>query len=226
MLTNIRVCADFSTGLNQCLNLHHYPLSTSEVIFAALRGGQKFSVIDFSDAYFQIEVDKESKKLLVINTHKGLLRYKRLAFGVSAAPMIYQKVMDQMLSNLPGVAWCLDDIMVTGKSDDEHIKNLISVFERIKDYNFKIKASKSKFFHDSIEFFGLTVDKHGIHKSPKKIAAIIDMKPPSNLKELESFVGMVVYYSRFFSHLSDLCHHLNLLRKKDAVWNWSTDCKN
>ena len=67
-----RICADFSTGLNDALQDHHYPLPSPEEIFNKLNGGKIFPKIDLSDAYLQIEVDEESSKLLYINAHKGL----------------------------------------------------------------------------------------------------------------------------------------------------------
>ena len=92
----IRVCADFSTGLNveKALQDHYYPLPSPEEIFNILNGGKNFSKIDLSDAYLQIEVDEESSKLLCINTHRGLYKYTRLAFEVKVAPAIFQRVMD------------------------------------------------------------------------------------------------------------------------------------
>ena len=86
----IRVCADFSTGLNQALKDHHYLLPSPEEIFNQLNGGKIFSKIDLSDAYLQIEVEENSSKLLSINTHRGLYKFNRLAFGVKFAPAIFQ----------------------------------------------------------------------------------------------------------------------------------------
>lgn len=221
----LRICADFSTGLNKSLNIHQYPLPTPESIFSVLNGGKHFSVLDFSEAYFQLELDEESKKLLVINTHKGLFRYNRLAFGVASAPAIYEKVMDQMLSGLPGVAWYLDDIICTGSTDQEHISNLRRVLARIKSYNFRIKLEKSTFFAESVQFLGMKIDKNGIHKTEEKIKAIVNMPPPTDLKSLQSFLGMVNYYAKFIPNLADLCYPLNLLRKKNVKFIWSDDCE-
>uniref|UniRef100_A0A5S6QNW5 Reverse transcriptase domain-containing protein n=1 Tax=Trichuris muris TaxID=70415 RepID=A0A5S6QNW5_TRIMR len=86
----VRLCADFSTGLNEALEHHQYPLPLPEDIFATLNGGQYFSKIDLADAYLQVEVDEKSKELLTINTHRGLYRYNRLPFVVKSAPAIFQ----------------------------------------------------------------------------------------------------------------------------------------
>ena len=87
----IRVCADFSTGLNSAIEDHHYPLPSSEEIFTKLNGGRDFSKIDLSEAYLQIPTHDESSKLLCISTHRGLFKYERLPFGVKTAPAVSSK---------------------------------------------------------------------------------------------------------------------------------------
>ncbi|XP_055527169.1 uncharacterized protein K02A2.6-like [Wyeomyia smithii] len=99
----VRICADYSTGLNDALEPNHYPLPTPEEIFAQLNGSTIFSVVDLSDAYLQLEVDDESKKLLTINTHRGLFRFNRLAPGVKSAPGAFQRLVDGMIANILGV---------------------------------------------------------------------------------------------------------------------------
>ena len=73
----MRICADYSTGLNAALDSHHYPLPIPEDLFTQLNGGTCFAKIDFADAYLQVEVDSASRDLLTINTHRGLFRYNR-----------------------------------------------------------------------------------------------------------------------------------------------------
>ncbi|XP_003366225.1 conserved hypothetical protein [Trichinella spiralis] len=97
-IVTIRICADFSIGLNDRLMVDSYPILRPENLYQALRGGKTFSKLDLSEAYLQVELDEESKRILVINTHKGLYHYNRLPFGVASAPTIFQKVMDTMLA--------------------------------------------------------------------------------------------------------------------------------
>ena len=98
-----RLYVDYSTGLNDALQLHQHPLPVPEDIFATLNGGHVFSRIDFSDAYLQVELDDDSKRFCNINTHRGVCEYKRLPFGVKSAPGIFQATMDKMLAGLPGL---------------------------------------------------------------------------------------------------------------------------
>lgn len=118
---------------------HHYPLPRPKEIFNKLNGGKIFSKIDLSDAYLQIEVDEESSKLLCINTHKGLYKYNRLAFGVKVAPAIFQQVMDAMLGDLDYATAYLDDILVTSKTSAEHRNHIINVFKKLQEYGLKVK---------------------------------------------------------------------------------------
>ena len=106
-------------------------------MFTNLNGGVLFSKLDFSEAYLQIELADESQKLVVINTNKGLFQYSRLPFGISSAPAIFQQVMIQIFQELNGVQCYLDDIIVTGKTVEEHMQNLKAVLRRIKEYGLR-----------------------------------------------------------------------------------------
>ncbi|EYB86191.1 hypothetical protein Y032_0283g1305 [Ancylostoma ceylanicum] len=101
-----------------------------------------FSQIDFSDAYLQVELTDEAKEVVVVNTHKGLYRYKRLPFGIKTAPGIFQSIMNKMISGLDGVAAYLDDILVVGKTPEEHKRNLFALFERIAEYGSRVELEK------------------------------------------------------------------------------------
>lgn len=107
----IRTCGDFKVTLNPVLVVEQYPLPLIDDLFAGLSGGKKFSKIDLNQAYLQIHVKEQSRKLLTINTHRGLFRYRRLRFGITSAPALCQRAMDQILTGLPGVQCHLDDIL-------------------------------------------------------------------------------------------------------------------
>ena len=124
---SVRICADFKVTVNKVLEVDQYPLPKVEDIFASLAGGKKFTKLDLKNAYLQMEVHENDKKYLSINIHKGLFRYNRLSFGIASAPAIWQGTMDQILQGLNGVKCILDDMVITGKNDQEHLHNLDSV---------------------------------------------------------------------------------------------------
>jgi hypothetical protein len=208
---SLRLCADFSTGLNAALKIDQYPLPKPTDLFTKLNGAKYFTKIDFSEAYLQIEVDDAAKKLLVINTPKGLFAFNRLPFGVASAPAIFQQEMEKMLQGIKDVAVYLDDILVVSKTKEGHLRTLDKVLQRISEYGFRISAEKCSFLQTSVEYLGFVVDEQGRHASPKKTEAIVKMPAPENISQLRSLLGMINHYAQFLPRRSDHLAPMNRL---------------
>ena len=121
--------------VNPVSKLDSYPIPKIEDLFAMLAKGKLFSKIDLSQAYQQLPLDEESQKFVVINTPKGLFRYTRLPFGISSAPGIFQRVIETILQGIPNVVVYLDDILITGNSEDDHLLTLKKVFSRLQGWS-------------------------------------------------------------------------------------------
>ncbi|CAH8442528.1 unnamed protein product [Schistosoma rodhaini] len=221
----IRLCADFSTGLNDALQSHSYPLPLPEDLFIKLNGGRYFSKLDLSEAYLQVEVDEGSRELLTINTHRGLYQFSRLPFGVKPAPAIFQQIMDTMLSNLEGVAVYLDDIIVVASSAHELMSRLDVVLNRISQAGFQLQKEKCQFMLDSVKYLGYIFDKDGRRPDPDNINANKNMPTPTDVTTLRSFLGMIGYYSMFVPQMYKLRHPLNQLLMANAKWHWTKECQ-
>ena len=220
----VRICGDYRATVNPCLHVQQHPIPRIEELFAKLQGGVQFSKLDMRDAYLQIELDDETKQLLVINTHKGLYRYNRLCFGPSPAPAIFQKLVDNLVAGIPGVAAYLDDIIVTGQTKAEHLENLRRVLEALDNYGLKLQLDKCVFFATEVSYLGYIISKDGLRASNERVQAILQYATPTDLKQLESFVGKLNYYRKFLPAFASVCAPLNQLRCKDTPWKWSTEC--
>ncbi|UYV76620.1 K02A2.6-like [Cordylochernes scorpioides] len=222
---HVRICGDFKITLNPVLKIDQYPLPKIEDIFAILGRGINFSKIDLSQAYLQLELDEKSKEMAVINTHKGLYRYNRLPFGIASAPAIWQRIIEQILSGIPGTLVYLDDILITGESEADHLGNLEAVLNRLNEYGLKANRDKCKFFQESLEYCGHVIDKMGLHKINDKIRAVLDAPKPLNVTQLRAFLGLVTYYHKFIRNAADVLSPLYALLKKGTKWHWSTECR-
>ena len=220
----MRICRDFKVSRNPVLEAEHYPLPRIEDLFTDLAGGQKFSKIE-NQAYLQMQVDEKARALLTIVTHKGLYRYCRLPFGITSAPALFQHVMDQILCGLAGVQCYLDDILVTGKTEQEHLKNLDATLQQLEEYGLRVHRSTCEFFQSSVEYLGHMIDSEGLHKAPSKIKAIMEAPAPKNVSQLCSYLGLLNYYRKFIKNLSSLLRPLHQLLCHAKAWKWTQQCE-
>lgn len=216
---SIRLCGDYKVTVNQNLHIDEHPLPTVDELFASMIGGKKISKIDLAKAYLQLSVREADRHILTLSTHKGLYRPTRLMYGIASAPAIWQRHMEIILQGIEGVSVFLDDIKITGPDDNTHLNRLDQVLKRLSDHNMRVNSEKCDFLASSIDYCGYTIDSKGIHKQRKRIDAICDMRRPSNVEEIRSFVGGINYYGRFLKNLSSIIYPLNNLLKKDVQFN-------
>ena len=159
---SIRICGDYKLTINKVAETDTYPLPRIEDLFASLSGGRSFSKLDLAHAYQQVPLDEDSKKYTTVNTHKGLYRYNRLPLGVSSAPSIFQRTIETLLQGLPHVCVYLDDILVTGTTEEEHLRNLDQVLTRLDKANVRLKQGKCQFLLPSVEYLGHRISAQGL----------------------------------------------------------------
>ena len=220
---SIRICGDYKTTVNQVSKLDNYPIPKMEDLLATLGGGDKFTKLDMSQAYQQLQLDVESKRYTTINTHKGLFQYNRLPRGISSVPGIFQRNMENLLQNIPYVIVRVDDILVSGANDGDHLKNLEEVFKRLAKARMRLKKGKCVFMEPQVNYPGHRVSKEGIQPMEDKVEAITNAPPPRNVLELKSYPGMINYYPKFLPNLSSVLAPLHRLLNSTTHWHWGKD---
>ena len=221
----VRLCGDFKVTLNPQLHVDQHPLPLIDDVFASLSGGTHFTKIDLKAAYTQMELEETSKPLATLNTHLGLFRLNRLAYGVASAPALWQRAMDQLLAGIPRTKCTIDDIIITGRDDSEHLNNLEEVLKRLSAAGLRVNPSKCAFFQPKVEYCGHAVSAQGLHQLPSKVEAICNAPPPETVTQVRSFVGMVNYYQRFLPDLASILSPITALLQQGQTFYWTKDCQ-
>lgn len=107
----------------------------------------------------------------------------------------------------------------------EHLENLEAVLGCLEEFGFHVEKWKCDFFKDSLEYLGHIIDAEGLHKSPEKVSAIVNVPTPSNITQLRSFLGLLNYYGRFIPNLASIANPLNALLCKGKHCQWSAECE-
>ena len=208
----VRVCEDYSVFINGQLETHRQPMPLPEDLMRRLDGTHYFSKVDLADAYNQIELGPESQRRLALSTNRGVLLQTRLPFGISSATGYFQDVLNQLTSDL-------DDILISGKTAEDHLNNLRCLLKRLNDRGLRCRIQKCVFAQDSVTYLGHTISRDGISKGPKA-DAVTKMPAPSNVSQLRSFLGSVQFYNKFLPDLSTISEQLYHLTEKHTKCKW------
>lgn len=218
---DFRIVVDYRE-VNKAIIREPYPLPSLERIWTEIptEGDElRFTKLDLKDAFFHIELHEDVRHLTTFMTANGLMRFKRLPFGLSIAPELFQKVMEKIFLKCKGVIVYLDDILIYGAGETELQQRVNLVMEVIKKNHLTINVDKSEFSKTSVNFLGLTLDGTGILPMQAKISAIKVFKKPKDIPELRSFLGMITFISPFIKNFSEKTKVLrDLLSVKKFEW--------
>ena len=198
-------------------------MPTLDEITSQLTGMKCFTVLDATSGYWVIPLSKESSLLTTFQTPFGRFCYLRMPFGICSAQEMFQKRMDRVFGELPGVHVIVDDILVTGSTIEEHDKRLHSTLMTARENGVKFNPKKIQKCSTEGKFFGELITKDGLRPDPSKVAVVKNMKTLQSRKELESQLGMFTYLAQYSPHLSDKTAILRELVKKDNQWNWGPE---
>ncbi|XP_026288932.1 uncharacterized protein LOC113213921 [Frankliniella occidentalis] len=216
----LRLCADYKSTLNPALHNDSYCSPTVSEVLAAASGAKIFGELDCKEAYLQIPVDEESSMLMVVNSKRGLFRPTTLQFGVKTAPAIFQRIMDGLLGKLEGVVAYQDNVYIFASSFPQYVSRLENALLVLSQAGLRLNTEKCTFITDSLEILGFLVDAKGIHPTQEKCQAILDAPVPADEKALQSLLGIISFYSRFFKGKATILEPLHRLLDKGASFQW------
>ena len=226
---DLRLCVDFRK-LNSITIRPQYPMPNTQEMFDTLQGNRFFSTLDLSSGYYHVSMDEKDAEKTGFSSRRGHFHFVRMPFGLSGAPATFQRSMNVLLR---GLNWnkCLvymDDVLVFGKTMEEHNRRLLEVFERFSEAGVKLSVSKCHFLQKEIKYLGHVLSQEGIKTDPDKVKCIKEYERPLTSSELKSFLGLTGYYRRFIHSYADLARPLESLvnkleckRKDKCVLEWN-----
>jgi len=222
---SLRLCLD-PKDLNRAVQREHYPLPVIEDVAVRFHKARLFTVLDVRQGFWHIVLGQESSYLTTFNTPFGRYRWKRLPFGISSAPEVFQRRMHQLIEGLRGIEVIADDFCVVGygETDEEaavdHDRNLHAFLQRCSECNVKLNDKKFQLRQSEVPFIGHVASNRGLQVSADKVRAILDMPVPTDVKAVQRFLGAVQYLAKFLPRLSEMTGPLRELTRSDSVWFW------
>ena len=218
-----RVCIDYQK-VNSISQADEYPLPKQTDILQALMGSQWLSTFDTLSGFQQVEIKEEHRPISAFRCHRGLLQFKRLPFGLRNGPQVFQRIMNKVLSTMLWlfVLVYIDDIVVYSKTFEDHLIHLDRVLKAITKANITLSPPKCHIGYQSLILLGQRVSRLGISTHKEKVDAIQAVIPPTKISELQSFLGMVNYFSNYIPFYSWITKPLYSLLRKDINWEWNS----
>ncbi|XP_058827614.1 uncharacterized protein LOC131687538 [Topomyia yanbarensis] len=185
---DIRLCINMRYP-NQAIHREHYSLPLIDTLLNKLKGAVIFSRLVITSAFHHVELHPDSRGITTFMTSKGLMRFKRLMFGINCAPEIFQCIMCEMLVGIDGVVVYIDDIVVWGKTQKKHNDRLEKVLAVLKENRALLNQEKCLIGVAELEILGFKISGNGICLTDGKIEAIRNFRMPETKEEVRSFLG-------------------------------------
>ena len=219
---NLCICLD-PTNLNKAVIHEPYHFKTLEDIAHLIANSCILTVYNCKKGYWHQELDEASSFLTTFNAKAGRFQYTIMPFGITLTGDVFQQKLDQCFSHLKNVIIIADDIMVVRKSPKEYNLALTTLLDTARKCNVWLNYNKLSYKKTEVDFFGETCTIDGHKLAQTKVSTINIMMEPSSKKEVQSFIGMINYLSKFSARLSKLSEPIRELCKERVPFNWGPE---
>ena len=212
----IRISVDL-TKLNESVLRETYPLPKIHNLLAQISESKFFTKLDCNSGFWQEKLDPDSRFLTTFITPFGIFFFKRMPFGIKSAPEHYQRKMSQILEGSEGYISIIDDMLIHGKTQEEHDCRLKAVLKRLDDAGATLNAL-NEFSKKEVKFAGYVLNEEGIKSDPEKTQSIQDT--PQNVNDVRRFLGKVNQLGKFVPHLAEKNKPIRdlLSTKNEFLW--------
>ncbi|XP_024880926.1 uncharacterized protein K02A2.6-like [Temnothorax curvispinosus] len=219
---DVRICIDY-TELNKCVVRNRHIMPSVEKNLAQLEEARWFSLLDANKGYHQVPLCKCCRHVTTFITPFGRYCSDRLPMGLCPSAEHFQESMSTVLDGLQNVVNLSDDVLVHGRTLEEHDKCLRAVLQRLSESGLTLNKDKCVFRQKRVRFLGYIVSAdEGVQPDPEKVKAITSMKRPTNTTEVKRFLGMVHFQLKFIEHLADITKPLRELLKDSVEFMWES----
>ncbi|XP_068504429.1 uncharacterized protein [Phaseolus vulgaris] len=221
-----RMCVDF-TDLNKACPKDSYPLSSIDALVDCASGGKLLSFLDAFSGYNQIRMHPRDECKTTFMIERSCYCYKVIPFGLKNAGTTKQRLMDRVLSPMLGrnVHAYVDDMVVTSREKEHHVADLEELFTTIAKYRLKLNLEKCIFGVEAGKFLGFLLTERRIEANPEKCAAIVAMRSPTTVKEVQQLTGRLAALSRFMSAGGEKGHPYFQCLKRNSRFLWTQECE-
>lgn len=211
--------------LNDRAIADEFPLPRQEEILQSLSGSRYLSTLDALAGFTQLSVKESDREKLAFRTHRGLYQFKRMPFGYRNGPAVFQRVMQGVLAPFLWIFALvyIDDIVIFSKTFEDHLAHVDQVLRAVAEAKITLSPEKCHFGYESLLLLGQKVSRLGLSTHKEKVDAIIQLKEPRSVHELQVFLGMMVYFSAYIPYYAWIVHPLFQLLKNKNSWQWGSE---
>jgi hypothetical protein len=222
----LRMCVDYR-ALNKQTVKNTYPLPRIDELLDRLNGSVVFSKIDLRSGYHQIRVHEVDVHKTAFRTRYGLYEFVVLPFGLCNAPATFMRLMHDIFRDELDrcVLIYLDDILIFSPSIEQHLRDIQTILEKLRQHRLYAKLSKCEFLKKEILFLGHLISPDGLRMDPEKVKAILEWPDLTDVPAVLSFLGLVNFYHKHLDHLADIATPLSDLLKDENPFVWGPEQK-